>query len=137
MIAGIHIHNEEGGLVFGTNSAMLGKPLRELQAGRHSLEFRLAANLPEGRYRVGFAFLEPAADGMRTLAWCDRTTSFQTRIVREVPSIGSCSVAGGFEHRWSIPSAAPAAPVPASSPLRGLLGRLRRSGLGQSNRAGS
>lgn len=137
MIAGIHIHNEEGGLAFGTNSAMLGKPLRELQAGRHSLEFRIAASLPEGRYRVGFAFLEPASDGMRTLAWCDRVTSFQTRIVRDVPSIGSCSVAGSFEHRWAIPAAAqPAAPAQATSPLRGLLGRLRDT-VQSSRRAGS
>jgi len=99
---------------------MLDQPLRGMEAGRHSLEFRIAASLPEGRYRVGFAFLEPSAEGMRTLAWCDRALSFQTRIVREVPSIGACNLAGSLTHRWAISTASP---EPAEQPRRGLLGR--------------
>jgi len=133
MIAGIHIHNEEGWLAFGTNSAMLSKPLRALPAGRHSLEFRVAASLPEGRYRVGFAFLEPAADGMRTLAWCDRVTTFQTRIVRNVPSVGSCNLAGRLEHRSAVEAPA----LTDMEPRRGLLDRLRESVAHSSMRAGS
>ena len=133
MIAGIHIHHEEGWLAFGTNSAMLEQPLRGLEAGRHSLEFRIAASLPEGRYRVGFAFLEPASDGMRTLAWCDNMLSFQTRIVRDVPSIGACTLSATLEHRWAIPAEQPA---PLPTPRRGLLDRFKDS-VQSSRRAGS
>ena len=133
MIAGIHIHSEEGWLAFGTNSAMLEKPLRDLGAGRHLIEFRVAASLPEGRYRVGFAFLEPAADGMRTLAWLDRVLSFETRIVRDVPSIGACNVTASFEHVSAARKESEAASSP--EPRRGLLGRFL--GPGQSMRAGS
>lgn len=124
MIAGIHIHHEEGWLAFGTNSAMLEQPLRGMEAGRHSLEFRVTANLPEGRYRVGFAFLEPSAEGMRTLAWCDRVLAFQTRLVRDTPSIGACNVTASLAHRWAIPAIPP---EPAAAPRRGLLGRFRGS----------
>jgi len=126
MVAGIHIHNEQGWLAFGTNSSMLDQPLRGLEAGCHSLEFRLAASLPEGRYRAGFAFLEPAADGMRTLAWLDDVLSFQIRIVREVPSVGACGLAAAFDHQ-SADAAIPA--------RRGWIGRFR--GSVQSRRAGS
>lgn len=132
VIAGIQIHHEEGWLAFGTNSAMLDQPLRGLDAGRHSLEFKVVAHLPEGRYRVGFAFHEPAADGMRTLAWYDHALSFQTRMVREVPSIGACNVSGSLTHRWAIPAAAP---ISSPGPRRGLFDRFRDSV--QSRRAGS
>jgi hypothetical protein len=133
MIAGIHIHHEAGWQAFGTNSAMLEKPLRNLGAGRHLLEFKLAARLPEGRYRVGFAFLEPAADGMRTLAWLDRVLSFETRIVRDVPSIGACNVTASFEHISAARNEASAEALPAAR--LGLLGRLRNSA--HAMRAGS
>jgi len=99
MIAGIHIHNDDGWLAFGTNSAMLERPLRGLAAGRHVLAFKVAARLPEGRYRAGFAFLEPSSDGMRTLAWLDRALSLQVRIARDVPSIGACNLAASLDYR--------------------------------------
>jgi hypothetical protein len=130
LIAGIHIHNEQGWQAFGTNSAMLEKPLRNLGAGSHQLEFRVAASLPEGRYRVGFAFLESAADGMRTLAWLDRVVTFETRIVRDVPSIGACAMSASFDHVSAVRE------VPAALPARrGLFDRFR--GAAQSVRAGS
>lgn len=133
LIAGIHIHHEEGWLAFGTNSAMLGQDLRDLAAGRHSLEFRVAASLPEGRYRVGFAFLEPSADGMRTLAWCDRMLAFQTRMARNVPSIGACNVAASLAHCGATPAAEIA---PAAAQPLGLFGRFRNQ-VQSSRRAGS
>lgn len=122
MIAGVHIHNQDGWLAFGTNSALLERPLRDLASGRHSLEFRVSANLPQGRYRAGFAFLEPSADGMRTLAWADDVLSFETKVERQVPSIGACPLKAGLEHRGN--GAPLAAQAPAAAP-RGWMERLR------------
>ena len=118
MIAGIHIHSEDGWLAFGTNSALLERPLRDLAAGRHSLDYRVAASLPQGRYRAGFAFQEPASDGMRTLTWQDRALSFEVRIERQVPSIGACPLKAALDHD----SAGLPAPV-----ARGWMDRLRET----------
>jgi hypothetical protein len=127
MIAGIHIHNEDGWLAFGTNSALLERPLLNLTAGRHSLEYRLAADLPQGRYRAGFAFQEPAADGMRTLTWQDSALFFEVRIERQVPSIGACALKASLDHD-TVPM-----PLPA---MRGWINRLRET-VQLARRAGS
>ncbi len=124
MIAGIHIHNEDGWLAFGTNSAMLERPLRGLGAGRHVLEFKVAARLPEGRYRAGFAFLEPSPDGMRTLAWLDRVVSLQVRVARDVPSIGACNLAASLDYRPPGELLEPDL-SPAEPPRRGWMNRFR------------
>jgi hypothetical protein len=118
MIAGVQIHSEDGWLAFGTNSALLERPLRTLAAGRHRLEFRLAANLPQGRYRAGFAFQEPAADGMRTLTWQDNALFFGVGIERQVPSIGVCPLTASLDHD------AFAVPAPLA---RGWMSRLRKT----------
>ncbi|HMA48499.1 MAG TPA: Wzt carbohydrate-binding domain-containing protein [Magnetospirillaceae bacterium] len=118
MIAGIHIHSEDGWLAFGTNSALLEHPLRNLAAGRHSLDYRVGASLPQGRYRAGFAFQEPASDGMRTLAWQDRALFFEVRIERQVPSIGACALKASLSHD-AIATSAPAG--------RGWMNRLRET----------
>ena len=117
MVAGIQIRSEDGWLAFGTNSELLERPLRNLPAGRHRLEFRLGANLPEGRYRAGFGFQEPAADGMRTLAWVDEMVTFQTRIDRRVPSIGACALTASLDHGLAG----------TATPARGWVERLRGS----------
>lgn len=118
LIAGIHIHSEDGWLVFGTNSALLERPLCNLTAGRHSLEYRVSANLPQGRFRAGFAFQEPAADGMRTLTWQDRAASFEIGIERQVPSVGACPLKASLD----------CDPVAASAPMaRGWMNRLRET----------
>ncbi len=99
VIVGIHLHDAGRCLAFGTNTILLGANPTNLSPGVHLMDYRIAADLPEGQYRAGFAFLEPSAEGMRTLAWLDDAVSFRVQVARPVKSIGYCGLPATFEHR--------------------------------------
>jgi hypothetical protein len=78
LVIGIHIHDSERRLIFGTNSKLLGKANPFLPAGSYQSNYQLVADLPSGKYTAGFAFNECLPVGSeRELAWRDAMCEFQ------------------------------------------------------------
>ncbi len=80
---GIHILDEEKRLAFGTNSIVLGQHHKNIVSGTYCATFRLAAELPVGKYTAGFWFTEQLAHGTRELAWNDVLCEFYVRRLTE------------------------------------------------------
>lgn len=82
LAAGIHIHDSEKRLAFGTNSALLRRHYGNLAQGSYRVMYHLIANLPAGIYTAGIAFSEKLPDGYRELAWRDISCEF--RVLQQV-----------------------------------------------------
>jgi hypothetical protein len=76
---GIHILDEERRLAFGTNSMVLGQHHGNVASGTYGATFGVVAELPVGKYSIGFWFTESSADGTRELAWNDVACEFRVR----------------------------------------------------------
>ena len=79
LLAGIHITDSDGRLAFGINSAMLEQHFHQISAGTHRLTHVVHAQLPAGKYSVGFAFVELTPEGGRELAWYDSLCSIDVQ----------------------------------------------------------
>ncbi len=73
---GIHIFDPERRWVFGTNNVLLGRPHQWVPDGSYRATYHLVADLPTGRYTVGFAVAELLPEGKRELAWRDVLCDF-------------------------------------------------------------
>lgn len=89
---GIHVHDETGAWAFGTDSTLTGTAIGPLQAGTHCIRHSLVADLPEGKYDVGFSFIEKRNEGDCLLAWVDKVAFFQISLRRHLPGVGYCSL---------------------------------------------
>ncbi len=92
LISGIQIIDEFGQRAFGTNTTLLKQSLLEIKPGTHRVQYSLIADLPEGKYSAGFAFLEKREHGNRELAWYDKLSTFSVTVPRPQASIGYCSM---------------------------------------------
>jgi len=96
LLVGIHIIDQDHRWAFGTNSRILGQSLRDMEAGRYRAEFEVAADLPEGVYSAGFAFVEQEGGRMQDLAWYDRRVNFMVRVQRLPGAGGYSDLTTGF-----------------------------------------
>lgn len=85
---GIHIFDQDQRWAFGTNTTLLGQPLRQLAPGNYQVRWNLIADLPAGKYTAGFALANPRGGSQRELFWRDRMISFEVQIARHTPSVG-------------------------------------------------
>lgn len=85
---GIHIMDADGRWTFGTNTKLLKRQLSGIQPGIHRVDYCLVADLPEGRYTVGFAFIDHDDGGGCELAWLDNVTAFTVKMPSSRASIG-------------------------------------------------
>jgi len=85
---GIHIFDEDARWVFGTNTTLLERPLRSISSGTHTISYYLPADLPEGHYTAGFAFVERGETEMRELAWFEKVVTFQVTLLRLTSGVG-------------------------------------------------
>jgi Wzt C-terminal domain len=94
---GIHILDEDGRQMFGTNTTLLGRPLLQIGRGTHRMRYCLVTDLPEGQYRAGFAFAERGAES--NLARYDKLLTFQVVVPRLTPSAGCVSLPVEFDYQ--------------------------------------
>lgn len=92
LVIGIHVFDEDGRSAFCTNTAILERPLLHMSRGTHRMGYYLVADLPEGQYTAGFAFIERCAEGNRELAWYDKLVTFRVLVQRLTPSVGYVSL---------------------------------------------
>ena len=74
---GFHIFDDQKRWAFGVNNLLLKQPFEALSAGRYCLAHTLTADLPIGKYTVGFSFAEIGAEEQRNLFWQDETLQFE------------------------------------------------------------
>jgi hypothetical protein len=87
---GIHIIDEDGRCAFGTNTTLLNQPLTQVRPGTHRVQYSIVADLPEGKYTVGFALADLAR--RRELAWYDKLAEFSVTAPRPQASVGYASL---------------------------------------------
>jgi hypothetical protein len=93
---GIHIFDEVGRWIFGTNTTLLGRPQREIGPGAYKILWYVVADLLPGRYSVGFA-LADRSQGLKELFWRDTLLSFRILLTDKiVPSVGLTDLPVGF-----------------------------------------
>lgn len=96
---GLYIHDIQGRLAFGTNSTLTGAIIGPLSAGTHAVRYTVVTALPEGKYDVGFAFIEKRTVGGRELALLDKMDFFQIGLDRHPPCEGYVSLPVTIFHR--------------------------------------
>lgn len=74
---GIHIFDADRRWVFGTNSTLLGQSHRSLSSDVYQVSHHVIADLPAGKYTVGFAFAEKLPQGVKELFWQDVMCEFE------------------------------------------------------------
>ncbi|SDW03624.1 Wzt carbohydrate-binding domain-containing protein [Nitrosomonas communis] len=84
----LQLLDENGRLVFSTNTRPIERPLLQVVCGAHCLHYDLIAELPEGRYTAGFTFTEHNAESSLNLARYDKLIKFQVHIPKPRSSIG-------------------------------------------------
>ncbi len=93
---GIHIFDEVGRWVFGTNTTLLGQPQCEIGPGSYRIRWYVVADLPPGRYTAGFA-LADRSQGLKELFWRDALLTFRVLpAARRSPSVGWADLPVGF-----------------------------------------
>ncbi len=97
LVIGIHILDEDNLWAFGTNTALLERHLLNVNQGTYRIRYDLAANLPEGEYKTGFAFVEHNADRDQELGWHDHLLTFRVSVPRMTPSIGYTNLPVTFD----------------------------------------
>lgn len=97
LVIGIHILDEDNLRAFGTNTALLERPLLNVNRGTYRIRYDLTANLPEGEYKAGFAFVEHNENQDLELAWHDHLLTFRISVPRLTPSIGYTSLPVTFD----------------------------------------
>jgi hypothetical protein len=91
--AGIHVFDEYGRWVYGSNSRLLKKEFINTKAGLYKATYYLVADLPLGSYTAGFAFAELLPDGGETeLAWYDSLCVFKVVSAEQRLSAGYLDV---------------------------------------------
>jgi Wzt C-terminal domain len=98
---GIHIHDEQGRVVFGTNTTLLKRPLLRVAPGRHVLRYYLVADWPAGRYTAGFAFAQRGKEGFKELCWYDAVVDFSVSLPWSEETVGYAKVPVEFDHLGS------------------------------------
>lgn len=99
LVCGIQVIDQFGHVAFGTNTTLLKRRLLDVEPGRHHVQFTLRANLPEGRYTAGFAFIEKQPDDEYELAWYDNVLTFHVRTPQTQAYIGYCDLPIEFAYQ--------------------------------------
>jgi hypothetical protein len=86
--AGIHIFDADRQWVFGTNSILQDKKIKDLSRGTYRVTHHVQADFPAGSYTAGFAFAERSAEGTKELAWHHAICSFTVRHPQRSASVG-------------------------------------------------
>lgn len=95
---GIHIFDSTGRLAFGTNTALLERPVLCVRRGTHRFRYCFVADLPEGAYTIGFGVTERVANGYRDIAWYDKLTNFTVSMRRPLASVGYMGLPVEFDY---------------------------------------
>ena len=77
LVVGLHIFDEYGNFAFGTNSELLQQSHTASSQAPLRVTFSVVANLPVGRYTVGFSANDGRSVGGRRLVWYDRLGQFE------------------------------------------------------------
>jgi hypothetical protein len=81
--------------------------LLRFQPGRFRAQFEVAAELPEGCYQAGFAFVEHKAGQDQDLGWFDRQVAFMVQVERRPGDGGYVGLETGFACAPIRPAAPP------------------------------
>jgi Wzt C-terminal domain len=76
LLIGIHMFEDSGRKIFGTNNDLLGSEYRDIDANVIKLRFNIRLNLAAGRYVAGIALLD-SYSGYKLLGWWDRVVDFE------------------------------------------------------------
>lgn len=94
---GIHIFDNMGNWVFGTNTTLLGKSLNSVGRGTYTMHYHLVADLPEGDFTAGFAFAERFSGRSCDLAWYDKLIPFHVVWPEARASVGYANLPVSFD----------------------------------------
>jgi hypothetical protein len=86
--AGIHIFDANRQWVFGTNSILQDKKIKDLSRGTYRVTHHVQADFPAGSYTAGFAFAERNSERTKELAWHHAICSFTVRHPQRSSSVG-------------------------------------------------
>lgn len=75
----INIYDSDKRVAFGTNNILLQKLQKDISIGSYCVKYSLLADLPVGKYSVGFSFVEKSSNGTKELAFNDHLCEFDLR----------------------------------------------------------
>lgn len=96
---GIHVCDDVGGYVFGTNSTLVGTPPEKGHRGTHRVCLSMPATLPTGSYTAGFTISELCETATRVVAVYERLIPFQVVLPPGSKSAGRVEMAVELDHR--------------------------------------
>lgn len=97
---GVHIHDDVGGPVFGTNTEILENTPVAGSRGLHQVFVSIPASLPVGAYTAGFTIAERVDGGTREVARYDQLLPFQVVLPAEAKATGRLDLGAVIEHRY-------------------------------------
>lgn len=86
--AGLHIHDSKHRCAFGVNNGLQRKDFGALKPGCYRITHHVSAQLPAGRYTIGFAFASVIDLQDVELFWQDVSVEFSVEGPAVVPGIG-------------------------------------------------
>lgn len=93
---GISIRDSENRLVFGVNTGMLSKNIKNISAGVHRFTFFFVSNMPDGTYGIGFSAIEKDGLLQKDLACFDRLCDLRVNAARLSPGVGYVDMPAEF-----------------------------------------
>jgi hypothetical protein len=81
LLVGIHIYDDSGRRIFGSNSDLLGREFSQVSAGELYVRFDIRLTLAPGIYFAGLAMYDSAPDeDNKLLGWWDRLIDFDIQL---------------------------------------------------------
>ena len=75
----INVYDSDKRIVFGTNNIVLQQFQKDIGSGSYCVKYSLLADLPIGKYTVGFSFVEMLTNSIKELAFNDLLCEFDIR----------------------------------------------------------
>jgi len=88
LVVGMHILDENGRWASGTNTELQGEAPLFAEKGNYRVDCNLVANLPDGHYVAGLAFIDGPVRERRELGWFHELLRFDVAAPRKHASVG-------------------------------------------------
>jgi hypothetical protein len=88
----LHLFDSNGKLAFGIGNEQLGQVLTNVTSGSYCASFHLVADLPTGRYSIGFSAAEKKTNKVIELAWYGKYIEFEVQDSIVVDALGYASL---------------------------------------------
>lgn len=97
---GVHVFDDVGGFVFGTNSSILENSPIKGSSGLHQVLVSVPASLPTGAYTAGFTVAEQVENGTREVARYNQLFSFQVELPVHARATGRLNLPALIDHQY-------------------------------------